>query len=57
MKAMRLIRPRRNAPAIGSLLTEGQEIVVQVSKDPIASKGPRLTSPGQPGRALPCLSA
>jgi len=35
---------RRNVPAISSLLREGQEIIVQVSKDPIASKGPRLTS-------------
>jgi len=43
-EASETYRPRRNVPAIGSLLTEGQEIVVQVSKDPIASKGPRLTS-------------
>ncbi len=35
---------RRNVPAINNLLKEGQEIIVQVSKDPIASKGPRLTS-------------
>ena len=35
---------RRNIPPINSLLREGQEIMVQVSKDPIASKGPRLTS-------------
>lgn len=35
---------RRNVPAISSLLKEDQEIIVQVSKDPIASKGPRLTS-------------
>ncbi len=31
-------------PPIASLLKEGQEITVQVSKEPIASKGPRLTS-------------
>lgn len=32
------------APAIASLLHEGQEIVVQVLKDPIGSKGARLTT-------------
>lgn len=43
----------RSAPAIASLLKEGQEIVVQVSKEPIASKGPRLTSViSLPGRYL-----
>ena len=31
-------------PPINTLVREGQEILVQVSKDPIASKGPRLTS-------------
>jgi len=35
---------RRVIPPISSLVREGQEIMVQVSKDPIASKGPRLTS-------------
>ncbi len=30
-------------PAIEDLLTEGQEILVQVSKDPIGTKGARLT--------------
>ncbi|MDT8376546.1 MAG: Rne/Rng family ribonuclease [Mariprofundaceae bacterium] len=35
---------RRIIPPISTLLKEGQEIMVQVSKDPIASKGPRLTS-------------
>ena len=35
---------RRAIPPISTLLKEGQEILVQVSKDPIASKGPRLTS-------------
>jgi len=37
-------RQRRAVPPIATLLKEGQEIMVQVSKDPIASKGPRLTS-------------
>ena len=35
---------RRQIPDIASLLREGQQITVQVSKDPIASKGPRLTT-------------
>ncbi|PCI41993.1 MAG: ribonuclease E/G [Proteobacteria bacterium] len=35
---------RRMIPPINTLVREGQEILVQVSKDPIASKGPRLTS-------------
>jgi ribonuclease G len=35
---------RRVVPPISTLLKEGQEIMVQVSKDPIASKGPRITS-------------
>ncbi|OIO67094.1 MAG: Rne/Rng family ribonuclease [Zetaproteobacteria bacterium CG_4_9_14_3_um_filter_49_83] len=35
---------QRDIPPINTLLREGQEILVQVSKDPIASKGPRLTS-------------
>jgi len=35
---------RRIIPPINTLVREGQEVLVQVSKDPIASKGPRLTS-------------
>jgi len=35
---------RRVIPPINTLVREGQEILVQVSKDPISSKGPRLTS-------------
>src|SRR3546814_19620875 len=31
-------------PPISELLRDGQEIVVQVVKDPIGSKGPRLTT-------------
>ncbi|MCU0612785.1 MAG: Rne/Rng family ribonuclease [Candidatus Eisenbacteria bacterium] len=42
------IRARR---PIGSLLKEGQRIVVQVVKDPVGSKGPRLTTEvSLPGR-------
>ena len=35
---------RRSAPAIASLIKDGQELMVQVSREPIASKGPRLTT-------------
>ncbi len=35
---------RQNIAPIGQLLREGQEILVQVSRDPIAPKGPRLTA-------------
>src|SRR5688500_15818003 len=39
-------RPDRNAPQpkIEELLKEGQEIVVQVAKEPLGTKGARLTS-------------
>jgi len=36
--------PQRQTPDISSLLVENQQLTVQVSKDPISSKGPRLTS-------------
>ncbi|HJN75219.1 MAG TPA: Rne/Rng family ribonuclease [Myxococcota bacterium] len=36
--------PRSGQPAIQDLLKEGQEIVVQVAKDPIGTKGARLTT-------------
>ena len=35
---------RQQPPSIDSLLREGQEIVVQVAKEPIGSKGARITS-------------
>ena len=45
--------PRPPAPPIQDLLREGQEILVQVAKEPIASKGARLTAQiALPGRAL-----
>jgi len=45
-------RPRKGSP-IEDLLTEGQEVVVQVAKEPLGSKGPRLTSHiTLPGRYL-----
>ena len=37
-------RSNRQPPKIDTLLREGQEIVVQVAKDPIGTKGARITS-------------
>ncbi len=50
-------RPRhqssRSLPAISDLLKEGQEILVQIAKEPIAKKGARITSHiALPGRYL-----
>ena len=50
-------RPRhhvqRKFPAISDLLKEGQEILVQIAKEPIAKKGARITSHiALPGRYL-----
>ena len=36
--------PSSERPRIDDLVKEGQEIVVQVSKDPLAGKGPRVTA-------------
>jgi ribonuclease G len=45
--------PKAGTPAIQDLLKEGQEIVVQVAKDPIQTKGARLTTHiALPGRYL-----
>jgi len=45
--------PRRNAPPVANLVKDNQEIMVQVSREPIASKGPRMTSQiGLAGRYL-----
>lgn len=45
--------PKAGQPAIQDLLKEGQEIVVQVAKDPIGTKGARLTTHiALPGRFL-----
>ena len=45
--------PRPGQPAIQDLLTEGQDIVVQVAKDPIGTKGARVTTHVTlPGRYL-----
>ena len=43
----------RTMPAISDLLKEGQEILVQIAKEPIAKKGARITSHiALPGRYL-----
>lgn len=46
-------RDRPPQPAISDLLKEGQEILVQIAKEPIAKKGARITSHiAMPGRFL-----
>jgi ribonuclease G len=46
-------RRERHQPAITDLLREGQEIMVQIAKEPIAKKGARITSHiALPGRFL-----
>ncbi len=47
-------RPRNNPPAqISELLKEGQEIIVQIAKEPLGRKGARITSHvALPGRYL-----
>ena len=46
-------RRERNQPTITDLLREGQEILVQIAKEPIAKKGARITSHiALPGRFL-----
>src|SRR5262249_9736228 len=52
MRGRRHHEPRR-LPAISDLLKEGQEILVQIAKEPIAKKGARITSHiARPGRFL-----
>ncbi len=52
-KATRAIRGQVN---IQDLLKEGQEVLVQIAKDPIATKGARLTCHiSLPGRHLVCM--
>ena len=46
-------RETADRPRIDDLVKEGQEIVVQVTKDPLAGKGPRVTANmSLPGRTL-----
>ncbi|MBI2682745.1 MAG: Rne/Rng family ribonuclease [Acidobacteriales bacterium] len=57
-RRVRRVPPRRNfsrgpVPQIGELLKEGQEILVQIAKEPMAKKGARITSHiALPGRFL-----
>jgi ribonuclease G len=52
MRGRRFQAPRQ-MPAISDLLKEGQEILVQIAKEPIAKKGARITSHiALPGRFL-----
>jgi len=45
--------PRADRPRIDDLVKEGQELVVQVTKDPLAGKGPRVAANlSLPGRTL-----
>jgi Rne/Rng family ribonuclease len=49
-------RPARGSVNIQDLLKEGQEVIVQIAKDPIATKGARLTCHiSLPGRHLVCM--
>lgn len=46
-------RPEAERPRIDDLVKEGQDLVVQVSKDPLLPKGPRVTTNiSLPGRRL-----
>ncbi len=46
-------RSNKNQPKITDLLSEGQEVLVQIAKEPIARKGARITSHiALPGRYL-----
>lgn len=53
-KSQEIPRPRRQAlRPIEDVLTEGQELLVQISKGPIGTKGPRVTAyVSLPGRFL-----
>ncbi len=45
--------PQKSEPTITELLTEGQEIIVQIAKEPIGNKGARVTTHiALPGRYL-----
>ncbi|HEV2714950.1 MAG TPA: Rne/Rng family ribonuclease, partial [Terriglobales bacterium] len=49
-------REPQNVPLITDLLKEGQEILVQIAKEPIGKKGARITSHiALPGRFLVCM--
>ena len=49
-------RPVRRGPAVETFLKEGQELLVQVTKESLGSKGPRVTTQvSLPGRRLVLL--
>jgi ribonuclease G len=53
IRPARVSREATDRPRIDDLVNEGQEIVVQVTKDPMAGKGPRVTAAlSLPGRTL-----
>jgi ribonuclease G len=56
VRAKASLKPERGQVNIQDLLKEGQEVLVQVAKDPIATKGARLTCHiSLPGRHLVCM--
>jgi ribonuclease G len=56
IKSKSSMRPSRMNVNIQDLLKEGQEVIVQIAKDPIATKGARLTCHiSLPGRHLVCM--
>lgn len=56
IKSKQSTRPSRMNVSIQDLLKEGQEVIVQIAKDPIATKGARLTCHiSLPGRHLVCM--
>ena len=40
----RAVKPDKTQPSISELLKEGQEIIVQIAKEPLGQKGARITS-------------
>ena len=53
-------KPRRRRDKelpIQDVLKRGQDLVVQVTKEPISTKGPRVTAAGLPRRTIPRLHA
>lgn len=56
IRSKQTTRPSRMNINIQDLLKEGQEVIVQIAKDPIATKGARLTCHiSLPGRHLVCM--
>ncbi len=56
IRSKQSLKPSRMNVNIQDLLKEGQEVIVQIAKDPIATKGARLTCHiSLPGRHLVCM--